>query len=105
MWKRVAVYGALLAAGTLLLELSGAGAGLLPALQTLYLCGAALGAGFAAARTDFRELSWIGHGLLVAGGLKLLLVDFRESRPHMLAVSLVCYGTALILVSRLKRRG
>lgn len=104
VWPRLAFASfTIIAAGALLLELSGMRSSLLPAFQTLYLCVAATGASYAAGKSR-PELGWIAYGLLMIGAMKLLAIDFRESRPEILAVSLICYGVALILVPRLKTR-
>jgi len=108
LWPRL-FFGALsiAATGILLSAASGAGPHLLPTVQTLYLCLTALSLGYASARVfqgETRpELRWLGFGLLAAAGLKLLLVDFRNSPPAMLAIALVCFGIAVILVPRLSR--
>jgi hypothetical protein len=75
---------------------------MLPTLQTLYLCAASLAVSFSARRNGRQELPWIGYGLLAVAALKLLMVDFRERPPAMLAVALVSFGAALIIVPRLR---
>jgi hypothetical protein len=42
--------------------------------------------------------------VLVAGGLKLVIEDFRLSRPATLFIALALYGVALIAAPRLARR-
>ncbi len=103
VWPRV-LFGSIAVAtpGILLSEISGAGLKMLPTLQTLYLCAASLAISFSARRNARQELPWIGYGLLAVAALKLLMVDFRESPPAMLAVALVSFGAALIVVPRLR---
>ena len=47
---------------------------------------------------------WLMYPVMAAGVYKLLLVDFAEAKPAGLAVSLVCFGGALVLLPRLARR-
>jgi hypothetical protein len=46
---------------------------------------------------------WLAYPLLLFGGLKLFLEDFRYSQPSTLFVALAVYGAALIAVPRLRR--
>ncbi len=41
---------------------------------------------------------------MAAGIYKLLIVDFAEAKPAALAVSLLSFGGALLLLPRLARR-
>ncbi|MFQ5600971.1 MAG: hypothetical protein ACE5G2_10525 [Candidatus Krumholzibacteriia bacterium] len=50
------------------------------------------------------EATLLAYPVLILGGLKLLFEDLRAGRPGTLFVSLVLYGSALILVPRLLRR-
>lgn len=104
VWPRV-LFGSLAVAapGILLSGFSGAGTHVLPTIQTLYLCATSLAVSYSARRSERQELLWIGYGLLAVAALKLLMVDFRESPPAMLAIALVSFGAALIIVPRLRR--
>ncbi len=53
----------------------------------------------------------LGPGILLAlsacaaaalGSLKLLLIDFRQSTPATLAISLICYGGLLLLLAKMR---
>lgn len=55
---------------------------------------------FAASRTGLREMLWAAYAAIVLGSLKLLLIDFRQSHPAGLAVSLLCYGGLLLILPR-----
>ena len=58
------------------------------------------------ARTsDLAELSWFVNPLLVATGLKLLVKDLRLGTPLSLFLGFACFGIALIVAPRLRRRG
>jgi hypothetical protein len=54
--------------------------------------------------SDIAELSWFVNPLLVATGLKLLLEDLRRGTPISLFLGFACFGAALILAPRLRRR-
>lgn len=57
------------------------------------------------ARTGpFSVLGHLAYPLLAATGVKLLLVDLRNSRASTLFAALACYGAALVMVPRLRRR-
>lgn len=61
-----------------------------------------------AAGSRFRLLEasrWLVYPALLAGALKLLLEDFVQGRPGTLFLSLLLYGTALILAPRLIAKG
>jgi len=49
------------------------------------------------------EAGWLAYPVLVFGGLKLFLEDFRYSQPSTLFVALAVYGVALIAVPRAMR--
>ena len=51
------------------------------------------------------EIAGLAWAILVLGGVKLLLEDLRVGRAGTLVLSLALYGTALILVPALVRRG
>jgi hypothetical protein len=50
------------------------------------------------------ELGWLVNPLLVVAGAKLLLEDLRSGTPITLGLSFACFGVALILAPRLRRR-
>ncbi len=52
----------------------------------------------------FSACGRLAYPLLAATGLKLLLIDLRSSRASTLFAALACYGAALLLVPRLRRR-
>lgn len=47
---------------------------------------------------------WLVYPALLAGGLKLLFEDFVQGRPGTLFLSLLLYGTALILAPKLQAK-
>jgi hypothetical protein len=56
------------------------------------------------ARQDrFCEWAWLVYPLLVIVGLKMVVQDFRDSRPATLFIALALYGIALIVAPRLRR--
>ncbi|MEO8678529.1 MAG: hypothetical protein ABI665_05755 [Vicinamibacterales bacterium] len=57
------------------------------------------------ARTGrFSAMGRLAYPLLAAAGVKLLVIDVRTSRASTLFAALACYGTALVLVPRLRSR-
>lgn len=83
---------------------SGADAGTLATLRTAVVAAAALVLAAAGASVRLRELGWLLYPLLVIGGLKLAVEDFRFSRPATLFIALALYGAALILAPRIAKR-
>ena len=83
----------------------GADAGALAVVRMGALAAAALLLAAARAWTGRVELTWLFYGVLAFGGLKLLAEDLRSGQPGLAAVSLGLFGLALVLGSRLARRG
>jgi len=77
---------------------------LLPTARTLVTCALGLVYALTGSHTRSREMFWIAYAAVALGSLKLLLVDFRQSHPAALAVSLLCYGGLLLLIPRLSAR-
>ena len=97
--------GALLASVAPALAGVSANAGVLATLRTAVLSAAAVLLAWARHYERTAELGWLLYPVLCAGGLKLLLEDFRYSEPSMLFVALGLFGTALVAASRLVNRG
>ena len=51
--------------------------------------------------TSCVEFRWLVYPVLVAGGIKLVVDDFRHSSPSTLFAALAVYGVALILAPRI----
>jgi len=51
----------------------------------------------------FREWAWLVYPMLVFIGLKMVVQDFKDSRPATLFIALALFGVALIVVPRLRR--
>jgi hypothetical protein len=77
--------------------------GALATVRTAVLAAAALLTAWIARHERFREWAWLVYPLLVGIGLKMVVQDFKYSRPATLFIALALYGTALILAPRLKR--
>ena len=80
-------------------------AGLLATLRTAVLAAAAVLLACARRYERTADLGWLLYPVLCAGGLKLLLEDFRYSEPSMLFVALGLFGAALVAAARLVKRG
>lgn len=76
--------------------------GALATLRTCVLAAAALGIAWIGRRPQFREWAWLVYPLLVAVGLKMVVQDFKYSRPATLFIALGVYGIALIVAPRLR---
>ncbi len=76
----------------------------LSVIRTIVNCLLALALGFAGSRSNRMELRWVAYAALAFGTLKLLLEDLRFGNAASLVVSLLCYGSVLILLPRLTRR-
>jgi hypothetical protein len=97
-------------AGLLCWSMLGFGSGMLAALaisaaylatlRTALLCAAAIGMALAGSRWGRGELLWLQYPVMFFGAVKLLLEDFPQGRPAALALSLLSYGGALILLPR-----
>jgi len=77
----------------------------LSVIRTIVNCVLALALGFAGSRWKHVELGWVAYAAVAFGTLKLLLEDLRFGNAASLVVSLLCYGSVLILLPRLTRRG
>jgi hypothetical protein len=75
----------------------------LAAARTLILCALALLFAYEGWRTARRELTWVSYAIIALCTGKLIVEDFRQSRPAALVVSLVSYGAVLILVPKLRK--
>jgi len=80
------------------------GAASLAASRTMVLALLAVGLAWAGRRWVLQELTWLVYPLLIGGGVKLLLEDFRHGEPVTLFLGLALYGGALIVTPRLMRR-
>jgi hypothetical protein len=58
-----------------------------------------------ARRPNLANLGMLVYPLLIAGGVKMILEDFRTGRPTTLFVTLAVYGAVLVIVARLRTRG
>ena len=76
----------------------------LSVVRTIVNCVLALTLAFAGSRRKHVELAWLAYAAVVFGTLKLLLEDLRFGNPASLMISLLCYGSALILLPRLTRQ-
>ncbi len=74
------------------------------AVRSVLLIGLAVALAWASSRWTRKELLWLVYPVMAAGAYKLLLVDFAEAKPAALAVSLLTFGGALLLLPRLARR-
>jgi hypothetical protein len=77
----------------------------LATLRTSILVGGTLVLARVARYDSGREAGWLMYPLLVATGLKLVLVDLPLGRPQTLFAALALYGFALIMAPRLLRGG
>jgi hypothetical protein len=76
----------------------------LAVIRTIVLCVLAVVLGFAGSRWKRVELGWVAYAAVAFGTLKLLLEDLRFGNAGSLVLSLLCYGTVLILLPRLTRQ-
>lgn len=76
----------------------------LSVIRTIVNCVLALALGFAGSRWKRVELCWVAYAAVAFGTLKLLLEDLRFGNAASLVVSLLGYGSVLILLPRLTRR-
>ncbi len=81
-----------------------ADSGTVATIRTAALAIAAVALGRFGRDARFRESLWLLYPVLAAGGLKLLLEDFPQSKPATLFLALALYGGALIVAPRLSRR-
>ena len=80
-----------------------ADAGVVAAVRTGVVAGAAVVLAALSRVGAFVELRWLIYPLFIVGGLKLVLEDLPEGRPTTLFVAFALYGGALILAPRLAR--
>jgi len=80
--------------------------GYIPAgtLGTVVLTSFALALTWAGTKWTLPELVWPAYGLMILGAWKLATRDFVDEHNFALVVSLLSYGSALILLPRMKRR-
>lgn len=78
----------------------GIGSAGLATLRTFLLCAVAIGVVFAGSRWQRAELLWLQYPVMFFAAVKLLLEDFPNGSPAALALSLLSYGGALILLPR-----
>jgi hypothetical protein len=76
----------------------------LSVVRTIVNCVLALALGFAGSRWKHVELRWVAYAAVAFGTLKLPLEDLRFGNAASLVISLVCYGSVLILLPRQTRR-
>ncbi len=76
----------------------------LSVVRTVVNCGLALTLGYLAMRFKRVELGWVAYTALGFGTLKLLFEDLRFGNTASLVVSLLFYGSVLVLLPRLTRR-
>jgi hypothetical protein len=76
----------------------------LSVVRTIVNCALALGLGYLGSRLKRVELGWVAYAAVAFGTLKLLFEDLRFGNAASLVVSLLFYGSVLILLPRLTRR-
>jgi hypothetical protein len=78
--------------------------GVVATLRTGIVAGAAVLLALATRVERLHELGWLLFPALALGGLKLLVEDFRYSRPATLSIALALYGAALLTAPPLALR-
>ncbi len=96
----VFVVGAGGAAVLLIAPLVSADAGTLATLRTVLLSLAVFGLSLASRVEATAVFARLVYPVLILGGLKLVVDDFRYSRPSRLFVALAFYGLALVMAGR-----
>ncbi len=76
----------------------------LSVVRTIVNCALALCLGYLSLRLERVELRWVAYVALAFGTLKLLFEGLRFGNPASLVVSLLFYGSVLILLPRMTRR-
>ncbi|MGE5734845.1 MAG: hypothetical protein ACM34E_07130 [Acidobacteriota bacterium] len=76
----------------------------LSVVRTIMNCVLAFALGFAGSRWKHVELRWVAYAAVAFGTLKLPLEDLRFGNAASLVISLLCYGSVLILLPRQTRR-
>jgi len=85
-------------------EDAAASAGRVATARTAVLVGGVLALAALGRTGAFLEARWLVYPWLAAVGLKILLEDLPRGRPATLVLTFALFGTALIAVSRLRRR-
>jgi hypothetical protein len=76
----------------------------LSVIRTILNCALALALGFLGSRWKHVELGWVAYTAVAFGTLKLVFEDLRFGNAASLVVSLLFYGSVLILLPRLTYR-
>lgn len=74
-----------------------------PTLLTAVLIAVSMGAALLFQRSQRPELKWFAWLLIGGASYKLVIQDFQQTHTFAIVVSLLCYGTALVLLPRLIR--
>jgi hypothetical protein len=77
--------------------------GALATVRTCVLAAVTLLVAWIGRHPRFREWAWLVYPLLVLIGLKMVVQDFKFSRPATLFIALALYGVALIVAPRLRK--
>jgi hypothetical protein len=75
-----------------------------PTLLTAVLIGVAMLAAVLFQRSHRAELKWLAWLMLGGASYKLLIQDFQQAHTFAMVISLLFYGSALVLMPRLVRR-
>ncbi len=86
-------------------ELVGGEAARAAAVRTIVVGLTAAVLAWLARRPNLANLGILVYPLLIAGGVKMIIEDFRSGRPTTLFVTLAVYGAVLVIVARLRTRG
>ena len=78
--------------------------GALATIRTATMSLGAVGAAWAGRFLPTAAAAWLAYPLLLVTGAKLIAADSRVSDASTMFVALACYGAALALVSRMKRK-
>ena len=84
-------------------ELVGGEAARAAAVRTIVVGATAAILAWLARLPSLTDLGVLVYPLLIAGGVKMLIEDFRAGRPTTLFVTLAVYGALLVVVARLRR--
>lgn len=76
----------------------------LSVIRTVVICAVAIAFAFFGFRKKRTELVWVAYATVAFGSLKLLFEDLRYGNTSTLVVSLLFYGSILIILPRLARR-
>jgi hypothetical protein len=83
---------------------AGASPGAVATIRTAALVSGAVLLAWLGRAESWPEARWLAYPVLAMVGLKILLEDLPRSRPATLFVAFACYGAALIVVPRFRRR-